>query len=89
VANVPLRWCYFERTDHLDAVRLRGERQDLAAILGDEFALELEGTTHGGLDLRPERRLRLTAGSERSANGGEPFRSGRTDAPERVGALRP
>lgn len=34
----PLLWCYFERADHLDVVRLLGERQDIAAILSDEFA---------------------------------------------------
>ena len=34
----PLVWCYFERADHLDVVRLLGERQDIAAILGDAFA---------------------------------------------------
>ena len=33
-----LLWCYFERGDHLDVVRLLGERQDIAAVLGDEFA---------------------------------------------------
>jgi len=33
-----LLWCYFERGDHLDVVRLLGERQDIAAALGDEFA---------------------------------------------------
>lgn len=38
VAKFPLLWCYFERADHLDVVRLLGERQDVAAILGDEFA---------------------------------------------------
>ena len=38
VGKYPLLWCYFERGDHLDVVRLLGERQDLAAILGDEFA---------------------------------------------------
>jgi toxin ParE1/3/4 len=38
VAKFPLVWCYFERGDHLDVVRLLGERQDIAAILGDEFA---------------------------------------------------
>ena len=38
VAKCPLLWCYFERGDHLDVVRLLGERQDLSAILGDEFA---------------------------------------------------
>jgi toxin ParE1/3/4 len=38
VAKFPLLWCYFERADHLDVVRLLGERQDIAAILGNEFA---------------------------------------------------
>ena len=38
VAKFPLLWCYFERADHLDVVRLLGERQDIAAILGDAFA---------------------------------------------------
>ena len=38
VAKFPLFWCYFDRLDHLDVVRLLGERQDIAAILGDEFA---------------------------------------------------
>ncbi len=38
VAKFPLLWCYFERADHLDVVRLLGERQDIAAILSDEFA---------------------------------------------------
>ena len=33
----PLLWCYFERGDHLDVVRLLGERQDIATILGAEF----------------------------------------------------
>jgi len=37
VAKFPLLWCYFERSDHLDVVRLLGERQDIAPILGDEF----------------------------------------------------
>jgi toxin ParE1/3/4 len=37
VAKFPLLWCCFERGDHLDIVRLLGERQDIAAILGDEF----------------------------------------------------
>jgi toxin ParE1/3/4 len=40
VAKFPLLWCYFERRDHLDVARLLGERQDIAAILGDEFALK-------------------------------------------------
>ena len=38
VERFPLVWCYFERADHLDVVRLLGERQDIAAILGDAFA---------------------------------------------------
>ena len=38
VAKFPLLWCYFESADHLDVVRLLGERQEIAAILGDEFA---------------------------------------------------
>ena len=38
VSKFPLLWCYFERADHLDVVRLLGERQDIAAILGGEFA---------------------------------------------------
>lgn len=37
VKRFPLLWFYFERDDHLDVVRLLGERQDIAAILGDEF----------------------------------------------------
>lgn len=37
VAKFPLLWCYFERADHLDVIRLLGERQDIAAILGGEF----------------------------------------------------
>lgn len=31
--HFPVRWFYFEREDHLDVVRLLGERQDIAAIL--------------------------------------------------------
>ncbi len=37
VAKFPLLWCYFVRGDHLDVVRLLGERQDIATILGTEF----------------------------------------------------
>ena len=37
VAKFPLLWCYFERGDHVNVVRLLGERQDIAAILGDKF----------------------------------------------------
>ncbi len=33
VTGFPLLWFYFERGDHLDVVRLLGERQDTAAIL--------------------------------------------------------
>jgi toxin ParE1/3/4 len=37
VAKFPLLWFDFECGDHLDVVRLLGERQDIAAILGAEF----------------------------------------------------
>ncbi|MBL8351548.1 MAG: type II toxin-antitoxin system RelE/ParE family toxin [Burkholderiaceae bacterium] len=37
VGKFPLLWCCFERADHLDVVRLLDERQDILAILGDEF----------------------------------------------------
>lgn len=37
VGKFPLLWFYFERGDHLDVVRLLGERQDIITILGDEF----------------------------------------------------
>ena len=37
VGKFPLLWCYFERGDHLDVVRLLGERQDIIAILGGEL----------------------------------------------------
>ncbi len=37
VAKFPLLWCCFERGDHLDVVRLLGQRQDIAAILGEAF----------------------------------------------------
>jgi toxin ParE1/3/4 len=36
VRGFPLRWFYFERDDHLDVVRLLGERQDIAAILAKD-----------------------------------------------------
>ena len=38
VSKFPLLWCYFELGEYLDVVRLLCERQDIAAILGDEFA---------------------------------------------------
>lgn len=37
VAKFPMLWCYFEQADQLDVVRLLGERQNIAAILGGEF----------------------------------------------------
>ena len=37
VDTFALLWCYFERADHLDVVRLLGERQDIAASLGGKF----------------------------------------------------
>jgi toxin ParE1/3/4 len=37
VRSFPLVWCFFERADHLDVVRLLGARQDIAAIIGDAF----------------------------------------------------
>ena len=37
VGKFPLLWCFFEHADHLDVVRLLGERQNIATILGDEF----------------------------------------------------
>jgi toxin ParE1/3/4 len=40
VARFPLLWRCFERADHMDVVRLLGERQDPAAILGGEFAAD-------------------------------------------------
>lgn len=38
VAKFPLLWCYLERGEHLDVVRLLAERQDILSALGDEFA---------------------------------------------------
>jgi toxin ParE1/3/4 len=37
VTGFPVQWFYFEADDHLDVVRLLGERQDIAAILCGEF----------------------------------------------------
>ncbi|MDE2296621.1 MAG: type II toxin-antitoxin system RelE/ParE family toxin [Burkholderiales bacterium] len=34
VSGFPLVWFYFERDDHLDVVRMLGERQDIATIIG-------------------------------------------------------
>jgi len=36
VTGFPLVWLYFERPDHLDVLRLVGERQDILSILGTE-----------------------------------------------------
>ena len=33
VTAFPMQWLYFEAEDHLDVVRLLGDRQDIAAIL--------------------------------------------------------
>ena len=34
VKGFPMQWLYFEADDHLDVVRLVGDRQDIIAILG-------------------------------------------------------
>jgi toxin ParE1/3/4 len=36
VTGFPMQWLYFEAEDHLDVVRLLGDRQDIVAILADE-----------------------------------------------------
>lgn len=36
VGGFPMSWFYFERDDHLDVVRLLGERQDIATILAHD-----------------------------------------------------
>lgn len=33
VTGFPVQWLYFEASDHLDVVRLLGDRQDVLAIL--------------------------------------------------------
>jgi toxin ParE1/3/4 len=33
VTDFPLQWLYFEAANHLDVVRLLGDRQDIVAIL--------------------------------------------------------
>ena len=35
VSTFPLLWFYFEREDHVDVVRLLGERQDIGTILAE------------------------------------------------------
>ena len=37
MSKFPLLWIYFVRDDHLDVVRLLGERQDVDAILASAF----------------------------------------------------
>lgn len=36
VTGFPMQWLYFEAEDHLDVVRLLGNRQDIVAILIDD-----------------------------------------------------
>lgn len=36
VTGFPMKWLYFESGDHLDIVRLLGDRQDIIAILSAE-----------------------------------------------------
>ena len=36
VDHFPVRWCYLERPDYIDVLRLLGERRDLEAILPAE-----------------------------------------------------
>lgn len=36
IGRFPMVWFYFERGDHLDVVRLLGERQDIATILRND-----------------------------------------------------
>lgn len=36
INDFPLTWLYVERADHLDVIRLLGERQDILSILGTE-----------------------------------------------------
>lgn len=36
VAGFPLQWLYLESDDHVDVIRLLGDRQDIIAILGGE-----------------------------------------------------
>lgn len=35
VAGFPMQWLYFEAADHLEVIRLLGDRQDIIAILGE------------------------------------------------------
>ena len=38
MTDFPMQWLYFEAADHLDVVRLLGDRQDIVAILGADIA---------------------------------------------------
>ena len=35
VTGFPIQWLYFEASDHLDVVRLLGDRQDILALLNE------------------------------------------------------
>lgn len=35
ITRFPMQWLYFEVADHLDVVRLLGDRQDIVAVLGE------------------------------------------------------
>lgn len=37
VGTFPLFWCYIERDDHLDVIRLLGERQDVVTLLSADL----------------------------------------------------
>lgn len=37
ITGFPAQWFYFEAHDHLDVIRLLGERQDIAAILDGDL----------------------------------------------------
>ena len=36
IEGFPMQWFYFEASDHLDVVRLLGDRQDIIAILTEK-----------------------------------------------------
>jgi toxin ParE1/3/4 len=36
VTGFPLQWLYFEAQEHLDVIRLLGDRQDIPALLAQE-----------------------------------------------------
>jgi toxin ParE1/3/4 len=45
ITGFPLMWFYVERVDHLDVLRLLGERQDVMGILAGEGPLSLHEPT--------------------------------------------